>query len=358
MSDLERVPSIDLPKCLLGPFLTSELAGIGGRIKQGPEDFIVEEIPVYQPCGDGEHLFLWLEKVDVDNDRLLRHLSSSLGIPQRDIGLAGQKDRVARTTQFVSVPTACHEKLAAVDTDSIRILDAIPHGNKLKSGHLAGNRFEVTIRDVANGAFQQCTRIVDDIRILGFPNYFGIQRFGRGGGTVKRGLELLNSPKNKRSRLDRRQLRLALSAAQSLLFNQVLACRIQQGLMHQVMQGDVMQLRTSGGCFVVEDVDAEQSRFDGRETTLTGSMFGPKMRAPQDQPQRFEAEVLERFGLCVEQFRSFPKLTRGSRRPMLEWPQDLNVVEVDNGLKLTFALRKGVYATSMLREIMKPVDET
>src|SRR5580704_5664766 len=66
------------------PFLTADLPGTGGKLKQEPEDFVVEEIPAYEPCGEGEHLFLWVEKQDVSGEELLRHVARRLGIPSGD----------------------------------------------------------------------------------------------------------------------------------------------------------------------------------------------------------------------------------------------------------------------------------
>src|SRR5690606_12839938 len=122
------------------PRLTNDLLGIQGLLKTLPEDFVVEEIPAYEPGGEGEHLFLWVEKRDVPADGLIRHLAQTLGVPRDEIGTAGLKDRRAVTRQFVSVPARAIDRIEAAGSESIRILAATRHGNKLRSGHLRGNR--------------------------------------------------------------------------------------------------------------------------------------------------------------------------------------------------------------------------
>ena len=129
------------------PLLTADLPGITGTLKARPEDFVVEEIPAYPPCGDGEHLFLWIEKSGVSADELTRHLSRALDISPRELGIAGLKDKHAVTRQFVSVPRRMEDRLHAIDTERIRLLAATPHANKLRTGHLRGNRFQILVRD-------------------------------------------------------------------------------------------------------------------------------------------------------------------------------------------------------------------
>lgn len=106
------------------PFLTVALPGLGGVVKELPEDFVVEELPVYRPSGSGEHLFLWIEKTDVSGPDLVRHIGRALGISPRDIGTAGVKDRRAVTRQFVSVPARAEERIGRIETDRIRVLSS------------------------------------------------------------------------------------------------------------------------------------------------------------------------------------------------------------------------------------------
>ena len=128
-------------------YFTTDLPGIGGKIKQSPEDFVVEEIPAYQPCGEGEHLFLWVEKRDVSAEAMLKHFADIFRIRQRDIGVAGLKDRFAVTRQFISIPAKQEDLVSNANTDSIQVLSAKRHRNKLKTGHTRGNRFQLVVRE-------------------------------------------------------------------------------------------------------------------------------------------------------------------------------------------------------------------
>ncbi len=207
------------------PFLTDQLPGIGGKIKAVPEDFLVEEIPVYEPCGEGEHLFLWVQKQGLSAEQLIDWIARQLAVSRREIGTAGMKDRQALTRQYVSVPARCADRIESLESDQVTILDARRHRNKLKTGHLRGNRFEILVRDPVPGAEAKAHAILASITRDGFPNYYGEQRFGSGRKTLALGWDLLRGDKPPREiRPARRRflLRLALSAVQSELFNRVL----------------------------------------------------------------------------------------------------------------------------------------
>ena len=130
------------------PLLTADLPGIGGRIKHVPEDFEVEEIPAYEPCGSGDFLYLWMEKRDLGAEYFVRQGARRLGLSPADVGTAGLKDRHAVTRQMVSVPATSEPSLPQLEGDGIRLLSVGRHSNKLKPGHLHGNRFRILIRDV------------------------------------------------------------------------------------------------------------------------------------------------------------------------------------------------------------------
>ncbi len=338
------------------PYLTAELPGVGGMLKCEPRDFKVEEIAAYEPSGAGEHLFLWVAKWDLSGEDLLLFLARRLRIRRADIGMAGLKDRRAMTRQWISVPARCEAEAAQIACDHVRVLRSARHGNKLRTGHLRGNRFSILIRGVVDGSLERATRIAEVVGRLGFPNCFGDQRFGHADSTLQLGLDLITGrttpaaiPPAKRRFL----LRMALSSVQSALFNAVLAARITSGRLHTVLAGDVMQVVASGGPFVVEDRAVEQQRFDARETVITGPMFGPKMRAPQEEVAELERAALDDWGLTAADFTRFPQLTSGTRRPLIAWPTNLVVEAVDKNLRLDFELFSGCYATCLLREFMK-----
>src|SRR5205823_856394 len=155
------------------PYLTANLHGIGGRIKSVPEDFEVEEVPAYEPCGRGEHLFLWVEKRGLGAEYFVRQVARRLDVVPGEVGTAGLKDRHAVTRQMVSVPARAEARLAQLDGDGIRLLRASRHGNKLRPGHLRGNRFRVLVRDPDPGAARRLPPLLERLSRLGLPNFYG-----------------------------------------------------------------------------------------------------------------------------------------------------------------------------------------
>ncbi|HUU02603.1 MAG TPA: tRNA pseudouridine(13) synthase TruD [Myxococcota bacterium] len=318
-----------------------------GVIRNQPEDFVVTEIPAYLPSGSGEHLFVFIEKRDLTTERVVQALADQLGMSPREVGTAGLKDRRAVTRQWFSVPRTAGEHLSSFDLDGARVIESGLHGNKLKTGHLKGNNFRILVRDVDPGAWPEIER--RSIRLLagGVPNYYGPQRFGRDGRNEQIGLELLCG---KRRQGRGRTLRLLLSAAQSALFNDVLARRIERELFGRALAGDVMVKADSGGIFTCDDPQLDQARMDAFEIHPTGPMFGPHMRTPQGEALAMESRVLESAGLGPDDFLRYGKLTRGTRRPLRIVPAGLAVANAPAGIELSFDLPAGAYATSVLAE--------
>lgn len=333
------------------PYLTPVLPGVGGRIKVRPEDFEVEEVPAYEPCGKGEHLFLWVEKRDVGAEWFAREVARRLGIGAAEVGTAGLKDRHAVTRQWVSVPAAAESRLGQVDGDGISVLRVSRHTNKLRPGHLRGNRFRVLIRDADATAAERAEPILVRLRQHGLPNFYGPQRFGRDGETARMGMAML---RKERDHVRPPFLRkLALSAGQSLLFNEYMSRRLADGLLRTVLDGDVMAKWPGGGMFVTRDVTAEQARFDVREIVTAGPMFGSKTFAAAGVAAEREAAVLRDAELPADAFIRFGKLVQGTRRHNLVYIDDLTEAVEEDGLRLKFTLSAGSYATVLLREVMK-----
>ncbi len=331
------------------PLLTPDLPGVGGRIRVEPEDFEVEEVPSYEPSGSGEHLYLWVEKRGMAPEFFARTLAQRLGISPGAVGTAGLKDRYAVTRQWVSVPRQCEPRLKYLDGDGVRVLRTGLHRNKLKPGHLRGNRFVILIRDV--NPVVDPEPVLTRIRRLGLPNFYGPQRFGRDGSTVELGWQCLagKAPRRVRPFL----FRFALSAVQSLLFNDYLGRRLQDGLLRTVLPGEVLAGWPTGGLFVAKDVAAEQARFDARQTVTAGPMFGKKTYPAEGLAAEREAAVLRDNGLSPASFGGFGKLVLGTRRHNLVYLDDLAARREPAGLRLTFFLPAGCYATVLLREVMK-----
>ena len=330
------------------PYLTPELPGVGGRIKVEPADFEVEEVPAYEPSGTGDHLYLWIEKSDMGAEYFARQVARRLNLPTGEVGTAGLKDRRAVTRQWVSVPGSCEPHLTQLHGDGIRVLTVSRHSNKLKPGHLKGNRFRILVREATAADVEP---ILNRVRELGLPNFYGPQRFGRDGETAGLGMSMLKGePTKVRSPFLRK---LALSAAQSLLFNDYLARRMADGLFRTVVAGDVMAKWPVGGMFTAADVPTEQRRFDARETVTAGPMFGRKTFPAHAEAAEREAAVLEAAGLARASFEGFGKLVMGTRRHNLVYLDDVSATREADGLRLTFTLPAGSYATVLLREVMK-----
>lgn len=333
------------------PLLTAEIPGIGGRIKTEPQDFEVEEIPAYDLSGTGEHLYLWVEKTGLGADFFHRRIARQLGIPSGDVGVAGLKDRHAVTRQWVSVPANCEPLVPSLDGDGVRILNVTRHDNKLKLGHLRGNRFHILIRDADPSRTEELNRILSRVRDEGLPNYYGPQRFGRDGETVTMGMSLLKGESKRRP--NPFLYKLALSAAQSLLFNHALGARLNEGLLRKVLPGDAMMKWPFGGIFTAEEITTDQSRLDRREIIPGGPIFGKKMFPAHSIALDRESHILEQHGLTREHFGAHGKLLAGTRRYNFIYLEDLESTWIPEGLRLRFSMPSGCYATVLLREAMK-----
>jgi tRNA pseudouridine13 synthase len=289
-------------------------------------------------------------------EHFARRIAQKLGISPGAVGTAGLKDRHAVTRQWVSVPKEAEPNAPRIDGDGVRVLKTGRHTNKLKPGHLRGNRFRILIRDPDAAKQAAVAAILERIRTHGLPNFYGPQRFGRDGSTVELGWQCLagKSPRRLRPFL----FRFALSAVQSLLFNDVLARRIADGLFRTVLAGDVMAKWPAGGMFVAKDVAAEQARFDAKEIVTAGPMFGKKTYPADGVAAEREAAVLRDNGLSPSSFGGFGKLVLGTRRHNLVYLDDLVSEWEAEGLRLSFTLLAGSYATVLLREVMKTaIDE-
>lgn len=332
-------------------------ATIGGRIRVEEDDFEVEEIPAYEPCGVGDHLFLWVQKRGKNTQDVIRALARDLRIPDQEIGAAGMKDRHAVTRQWISVPRSAVPAGHVFSLPAgVEVLEQRPHGNKLRTGHLHGNRFRIVVRRPGPEALERAREGVERLRREGIANFYGGQRFGHEGNTVALGLSLLGvrpGPVPGRGGL----ARLALSAVQSVLFNRVLHERALDGLLHTVVPGDLMQVAPGGGFFTVQDVAREQARLEAGEILLTGPMFGRKMRSPLDDAAQREARVLRSAGLSAESFAGHGKILDGTRRPLLLRPEGLAVAPHPHGVAFAFELPAGAYATVVLRELLGEFEE-
>ena len=314
-----------------------------------PGDFRVTEIEKIRPCGEGTHAWLRVRKRGVNTEEVAATLARLAGAPRSAVGFAGMKDRLAVAVQWFSVDLAgCAEpRWAALDSETIEVLEVVAHRRKLRRGTLLGNRFEIVLRDatVSGAGFEE--RLAA-IRSGGIPNYFGPQRFGRDGANLRLAHSLL---------VDRRRIRdryrrgLALSAARALVFNRVLAARVQAGVWSAPVTGDVMMLDGRGSVFGVERVDgATVERAARGEIHPTGPLWGRGTRlvtgVARDIEDRVAGEVAP---LCGGMERE--RLSQ-ARRALRVNVRALDCrIEPEGCMTLAFTLPPGAYATTVLREL-------
>ncbi len=319
-------------------------------IRTSPEDFFVEELASFEPSGSGEHLLLTVEKRGMNTAFAAKRIAAWAGVAESAIGYAGLKDRHAVTRQRFSVwlPKKIAPEIAALQSDDLRVLEHAWHARKLPRGALAGNRFELILRDLAGDRVEIDARFAA-IRACGIPNAFGVQRFGKEGGNLDKALAMFAG-----RRMRREERSLLLSAARSALFNAVLARRIRDGSWDRgVADGEVWMLAGSHSVFGPEPLDdALRARVEAFDIHPTGPLWGVGELRTSGELRALESEVaaaladgrvadgLVRAGLKQERRKLRIAL------PDLEWEwQD------EGRLRLTFSLPAGSYATALLQEL-------
>ncbi len=323
-----------------------------GRYKQIPEDFSVTEVPLYEPSGSGEHCFLWVEKCGISTLDAVEALAAEFGRPARDFGYAGLKDARAVTRQWLSINGVDPARASGLELPGLQVLSASLHENKLRMGHLAGNRFEIVVRELGPEHLPAVSENLDHLAKFGVPNYFGEQRFGKRGANLAKGIRILQgNPKKTARRIPKRLLRLLISAVQSEAFNRILIRRIEE--IDQVVAGDVAWIHASGACFLVENPEQEAARCEQLAISPSGPMPGPKMLLAGGEIGRLEEEVMAELAIDCEIFAKVPGGTNSGVRRPLRVPLGSPQVElVDGGLKLEFELGKGSFATAVLRQLL------
>jgi tRNA pseudouridine13 synthase len=335
-------------------------------IRTTPEDFIVEEIPAYPASGKGEHLFVTLRKTGRTTMDVARELARSFGADQRGVGYAGMKDRHAITTQTFSLPVPIavdyESTLAKLSLNGVEIIEAKRHDNKLKPGHLDGNRFFLKLRCASVEDALSIRAKLEETARVGAPNLFGPQRFGRDGNNPTRALAWLGG--KERGPRDRHEQRLLFSALQSLLFNQVLEKRMADGTWTQVLPGDLAKKHDSGGLFLVANDGPELEDAKARATSLaisaTGPMFGAKMRWPERIVKDLEMDVLTKVMPDLTRLEDFRAYGEGTRRSLRMEVLEFKAADPDASgmLMVSFVLPKGGYATTVLATACRLADAT
>jgi tRNA pseudouridine13 synthase len=333
------------------PFITADLPGIGGKIKAEPAHFLVEEIPLYEPVGEGQHVYVRLTREGWTTRALQERLVGLFGLREVDIGCAGLKDKHARVTQTFSLLLRDADEATVTrhieERLPVEVVWARRHRNKLRRGHLLGNRFRIVLLDPEQEAIARVGAIAGALQAVGLPNFYGAQRFGINGDNARQGREVLLG-RGPRKRWLRRFL---LSAYQAALFNTWLTERIRRGWFESLLNGDIAKKTDTGGMFEVEDAGVEYPRFQRGEITYTGPIYGAHMRWASGEPGELERKVLEAADVTTKML--LRARLDGSRRPARLLLNDLCVEPHPDGLLFTFSLPKGAYATTVLREFMK-----
>lgn len=315
------------------------------RFKSSPEDFVVDEIDAYPATGDGPHTLVRFKKRGLTTDVALARLAAALGVDKRACGHAGLKDKEAVTTQRISLPEVAPEAALALRWDDLEVLEAARHRNKLKPGHLHGNRFDIVLREVSD--VPTTLAALATIGREGFPNAFGPQRFGRDGDNADRALAFVRG--EDRGPRDSRDRRMLFSALQSRWFNRLLSARVADGSYRVPALGDLLKKHDTGGMFLCEDVETDRARAARGELSPTGPMFGSEMTCPGGEVLARELAVLAEDGLDLERLRPHRALGEGTRRVLRIMPSELVAEDEGEGVvRVRMTLPKGAYATTAL----------
>ncbi len=322
-----------------------------GRVvmRPRPEDFIVEEVPLFEPSGQGTHLFLFVEKRGATTPDLSQALKARYGVKDRDIGLAGRKDKHGITRQWVSIPAqAAPDEGAGLAEDArFTVLRAARHEKKLRMGFLRANRFTVGLEAEAPLDAHTIDQRAAALAHTGLPNGFGAQRFGPDGRTVRQALRFIRRPKRARTKREG----FWVSALQSVVFNRWLRARLDDELFSTVLEGDVMARRGGRATFFCDDPAADQPRLDAAEVAITGPMPGAEMRPARGAALTWESRSADGLAEDIKDLMAHPAFDTGARRPIQIWPEALSVQVEGPRATLSFALPKGAYATVFLREV-------
>ena len=330
----------------------SELPTIEASIGPAPEDFVVDEVPLYAHSGSGEHLYVLVEKRSYTTPAMLRAVTRAAGVDERDVGYAGLKDKHAVTRQWLSLPSKARAPSEWQLPEGICVVEHTRHSNKLRTGHLLGNRFRITLVTPDSSALDKATPVAELLRTRGLYNYFGGQRFGRRGDGLRQALLWLRDGA-KLHGLPRFLSKLYPSVIQAEVFNRYFSARRALGL-DRLILGEVVRLDNAGAMFVVEDVAREQPRLSSGDVHLTGPIFGPKARATAADAAALELSLIEELGLDGEARERLARLAPGTRRDLIAKVEQLEVRWSGVGrLELEFSLPSGSYATEVIRQFTR-----
>ncbi|MBM3105281.1 tRNA pseudouridine(13) synthase TruD [Pseudomonas sp. P66] len=333
---------------LLGPRASGPVLG-NAILKATAEDFQVDEVLDIPLSGNGEHLWLWVEKRNLNTEEAARRLARAAGVPLRNISYAGLKDRQALTRQWFSLhlPGKADPDLGAAENETLSILKRTRHSRKLQRGAHSANGFTLRLTGL-NADHPALDARLEQLRSQGVPNYFGTQRFGHEGGNIHdaldwAGRQALPEQRNVRSRL--------LSSARSYLFNQVLAQRVTNGSWQHAQVGDLLAFTDSRSFFPAGEAECSDPRLAILDLHPTGPMWGEGLPATSGVTGELEQRIGEQqASLCQWLARAgMTHERRILRLPIggLTW----HYPEPDV-LQLEFVLPAGCFATVVVRELV------
>jgi tRNA pseudouridine13 synthase len=349
-----------------GPALTRPLPGLPGEaarhlelpveregnlsLRLEEDDFVVAEVPLYLEAGEGEHLYLHVEKRNLSTPALVRLVCRHYRLREQEVGYAGRKDARGVTRQRISVPARAVEgrEHELESLGEVKLLSALRHKNKLRLGHLNGNRFEIRLVGVLD---------VEELRARaallerdGCPSYFGQQRFGRGDESLREAEAFVGRRRPSRGRKES----FLVSIVQSSLFNAWLDERLRAGLFLTAIDGDLLAKEKTGAPFWSDEPEVDTPRILAREVGVTGPLWGAKMRGPVRESLTFESRSAEGLGVNLPVLLQHPAFQVGARRPARMLAEDVTLEEAEGGARLCFTLPPGAYATVFLRELCGP----
>jgi tRNA pseudouridine13 synthase len=351
MSDGKREAALGSQK---PPFFTADLPAPGGAVGPEPEDFRVDEIPLFEPEGRGDHRYVLLRKRRWTTPDAIRALARAAGIRERDVGSAGLKDKHAVTTQWLSLPAAASPVEHWQLPEGLEVLRATRGERKLRTGQQRGNRFRIHLTGTAEDGLVRARAIGARLSELGLPNYFGAQRFGHRGDNLEQAVSWLEAGAVATGPRARFLRKLYPSVIQSAIFNRYVGLRLELGT-RSLLDGEVVRLDGSNSLFVVTDPEREEPRLRARDIHPTGPMIGPKMKAAERAALELEQRAVEQLGLPPAARDRLDRLAPGTRRDLIVWPAEMAIdaAEASAGLVLEFALPSGSYATQLIREFTR-----
>jgi tRNA pseudouridine13 synthase len=383
-----------------------------GVLKSTADDFIVNEIPLYEPCGEGEHLYLSVRKTKMSHEELIRNVAKEFGVSPRDVGAAGRKDLQAVTTQTLSIYLPGKQIIVPESIGSIDVLSFSWHTNKLRLGHLKGNSFAIRLREIDLMLFKTIEERLERVSKTGLPNAFGPQRFGNYGNNHTLGLAILledwdslilallqgderhnlfakdgeykkaldawpfgqpaernvlqalSQGKTKQQAcktISKHMRRLWVNAFQSAVFNEVLHQRQQNKTWDSIIEGDLVWNHDGGGrTFEVSQEESDSNEIKMRTTSFrvspSGPLWGSKMRLPAGKVLQMEQSALASFGVDEERLTKMKKYAKGARRPLrVQVGNPAAFMGSDsNGdfVEVIFELPAGSYATVLVEQLL------